>query len=47
MNAFRDRQARKRGSCTAYWLGLPPFFDRLWDWRARRSLRQTHTDPSG
>lgn len=38
---FRDRMARNRGAVTAYWLGLPAFFDRLWDWRARRSSHNT------
>jgi len=45
MSAFRDRQARRRGNSTAYWLGLPAFFDRLWDWRARRSSHNTGAKP--
>lgn len=44
MSKFRDRQARKRGAVTAYWLGLPAFFDRLWEWRGRdrRSDKASH-----
>lgn len=42
MSKFRDRQAEKRGAITAYWLGMPAFFDRLWDWRHRR--KQHHED---